>query len=207
MLLQSNAVAVSLAVDKKQENYYNMDQLYINNDMVYASNGHSLYATELAPIAIQEDEWPGNVSVSNLDRPVFIPGKYVAEMSKKTMKGDIPVLGCLRVHDEEPGMLTIQATDLEQFNTVQFSDKEKIYPNVTEIMAVNEGCDMAQCRISIAELELLLKVAKKAGLKSKDLDTINFSINKDSTTSPMGVDFYSADADTTIKGWIMPCLQ
>jgi len=217
MLLQTNVQAIALAADKDSndlENYYNLTGVQIENKRMMASNGHSLYIADLQPSAVSEDEWPSSddFSVGEFlpdDSSVNIKASKITKISKKLpkKKDEIEILKCIKVSKVGDKHLSLTTNDLHEQNSITIKNDEREFPNASAIVDhfnSIEKLSINSVLLSIEELERLVKIAKKTGLKK--YDTVELSV-PDTEGMPVKVSFENTDTLSRVDGYIMPCVK
>jgi hypothetical protein len=91
--------------------------------------------------------------------------------------------------------LILSTTDLKSVDKVVVKDEYRDYPDIDSIISPTEKDYPEPTGISLAELELLVKMMKKAGLSRRDTAAISMK----SPTDPIKIDCGE------FKGIIMPC--
>ena len=151
-LTQSN-LATIFAVGKDSIGPYSLSNLRADteNKKIYASNGHSLYRSEMGESQDLEHDGP----------EVFLPAVLVTKAEKNAKKGE-----SIEVYSTDKNT-RLSVDHGKSQDVVRFEKEEGMkYPAVEEIFGMFKTEPVAQTVIGLAELEILVKVAKKAGAGS-----------------------------------------
>lgn len=192
--------AIALAMAKNNNSVYQLDNLYIQeNGMVNASNGHSLYWTTSEPAEKLQDFPQMNETDYKADLPVLIPAagikKAIGNLPKKL---SLQILENIAIDSrEETRKTTLTTTDLDTTDNVIVKRSDCCFPDVDAIR--NTERKETIFHISIDEMETLVKVSKKLGLKG--CDCIKIGVHDEN--SPVSAEIKKGEH--IIKGLIMPC--
>ena len=209
MILGENTRTIALASSKDNDiTYYEMNYLKIEDGIMYGTNGHSLYYTNVLSNLTIEEDWPGveeeeEISLDQ-NESVYLPAKHVLEISSKIpkKKDTMNILKHIRVENCEDNKLLLSTTDLESTTFISVKKEEKSFPDPKMVIdEVNK--DGEKFKISLAELERLVKIVKSSGVTVKDYEGIEITPPKNSN-APIGVRWMSPKTDNQIDGIIMP---
>ena len=195
MLISKQNLAILPAVAKSNDNMYSLDCVKIDpvQNCLYASNGHSLYRSNIPDL--RNDEYPDTGS-SGVDPavPIVVPGKALAKAEKNLPgRGTASILHNVNVlsTDTHHELITM---DLDSVDVVKVKNKELKF---LLCEAIEESCtdrlDHVYIGLSVAELEILVRVLKKNGD-----DIVKFSIKDE--TSPAIIE----SIDGVVTAYIMP---
>ncbi len=148
-LTQSNLATVP-AAKKDDDGCYDMRSLKVDilKKKVYVTNGHSLYSSNLE--GYQEDG-------QDADKEIYLPAVYVTKAEKNIKKGET-----LEVYTTD-NFTRLSVDHGKMQDVVKFETEEGKFPDVERIFSAVEGEPTVQTVLGVEELEILVKVLKKAG--------------------------------------------
>lgn len=185
-------LALLHATSKENRDAYALTHIKLTATHMYASNGHSLYA---CPITNQHDDYPEcNIAgaVEHKDGCILLSAELLKSVSIPTSKycpasNNIEIL----VDDTHKHVIT---TDLKTVRDIKVPHEDLEWPNHAAIEETAEGIkDTKQVRLSVTELEVLVKVLKQHGDESAILTVAGRE------------HMVQVATDSGLKGYIMPC--
>jgi len=183
-LTQSNLATIfAVKKEKDDDGFYSLSSLRADtvSKKVYASNGHSLYRSEMGESQDLEKDGP----------EVFLPAVLVAKAEKNAKKGEE-----IEVYFSSWN-IRLSVNHGKSQDIVDFEkDGSKKYPDVEHIFKSLAGEAVAQTVVGVEELEVLVKVMKKAGAESVRLKLTG-------RTDPVEVCLESVGIDGIIMPFIM----
>jgi len=207
MLLPKIIDTINMATAKTQ-NDINMNVLthvQVEPTRISASNQASLYYADIPEIQTEIEDYQQALGMDTLNAPtkypVLLPNNIIDKaIRNRPKKGALPVLTdnimlTETVANNGRKDLILSTTDLKSVDKVVVKDEYRDYPDIDSIISQTEKDYPEPTGISLAELELLVKMMKKAGLSR--LDTAAISMK--SPTDPIKIDCGE------FKGIIMPC--
>lgn len=195
MLLSKENLAVCFSTVKQNDNMFALThvQLRPTEDCIYATNGHSLYKSRVLQ---QSDEYPDTgADGGSPGKDIMVPASILLKAEKNIpKKPNRVILENIRVTVTEK-QVKLTTTDLDSVDVV----KTKLDPTLGFPMVerIEESCydhnKADSVVLSVAELEILVKVLKKAKQEVARIWV------KDET-SPVKV----TTAEGALTGYIMP---
>ena len=201
MLLTNTIDSIVLATKKTDNSMYALSHVRITETEMQATNGASLY---WSPTKTYQslDEYPSNDGSPFTPipfYPVLIPGKAITKaINNRPKKGMSLLTDNIVVQTTPPPdglgktQIELTTTDLDTFDCVTCKTDSTEYPDIDRLReSIPRDEDVNTVNLGVLELELLLKIAKKA-----KVDSVLISV-KDATTM-IGVEV------GPISGLIMP---
>ena len=198
MLLGKKAVAICEGIAKEWDNYHSLNTLCIEKEEISASNGHSLYWVENDEVELDYPERKDYQDIQEF--PAFIPVDVLKRIIPSIPKGN---LDCIKKINVEKNKVSTNNLDFE--TTIEYRDISDVsFPDMDPIKKYYEKPQkdpVVEFNLSVTELEVLLKIAKK--VKSSGLDIIKFKAS--GQNHPVSVEIDVNEPGEFIKGMIMPC--
>lgn len=161
MLLTRRNLALLLAAAKTGNNY-DLDHLLLDpfNKCVYASNGKSLYRSNIEDI--NEEDYPEtNIGEQGVYNKTIVSASLLTKAEKNIPITTKHVLNTIQVNVDDTNVYLI-TTDLASTNVVSFKKEMKCFPAVEEIeKSINALEPSSKVTLAVNELEILVKVLKK----------------------------------------------
>jgi len=187
MLLNKNHFNL-LSISEKSSTSYSLSGLHIKSGKVTVSNVHSAYYLPACP-SFKEDDFPEHDSSysTQLDpeKEYFIPKKVGLKAQKNIpRKSGMPILEhCQVMTDTDHERLYLASSDLESIDSISCKNKPN-FPDLTRLdrnfKSSAKETDQG-FRVTVQELENLVKIAKKIVKKEGDdnVQILDFKINSD----------------------------
>jgi hypothetical protein len=207
MLLPKIIDTINMATAKTQnDSMYALTHVQVEPTRISASNKASLYYADIPEIQTEIDDYQQALGMDTLNAPteypVLLPNNIIDKAIRNRPKkgGASPVLTdnimlTETVANNGRKDLILSTTDLKSVDKVVVKDEYRDYPDIDSIISPTEKDYPEPTGISLAELELLVKMMKKAGLSRRDTAAISMK----SPTDPIKIDCGE------FKGIIMPC--
>ena len=161
MLLNKNIDTIALATAKECDNIYALNKIKITETEMIASNGHSLYWTSTQNCDTLAD-YPAEDLKQITNYPIFVSDTAIKKAIRNRPAKSMQVLQniCLQTTENEIELIT---RDLKTTDTVKEKNEEICYPNIETLKNCLNGEELITVGLGVAQLEILLKMAKKQG--------------------------------------------
>ena len=200
MLISKSNLAVLEATVKTRENIYALDNVMIKDGKMWASDGHCLYSTTLPTKDSVNYPVTDPHVVNHVEGCILIP----ADALRKAV-GNIPnnknhpIINNINlcIDDEYKHLITTDLTTT-QVVKIKHPTTSQEFPRVEMIVkCIADAKDKREFIMSMDNLEILVKVCKKAGMNG--LDGVRMTMSSAEGHSPMEIETTSG-----IWGAIMP---
>lgn len=187
-------LALLHATAKEQVNIYALAHVKLTPTHLYASNAHSLYS---CLINNQHANFPDcNITgaVEHIDGCILLSAELLKSVNIPTDKRN-PVFNNIEVliDDTHKHIIT---TDLKAVRDVKVPHEDLEWPNQAQIeLAASNLVDTKQVRLSVEELEVLVKILKQRGDESAVLTVAGRE------------NMVQVDTNSGLKGYIVPMTE
>ena len=169
MLIAKRNLAVLEACAKQKEGAYALTSVKIDQGKMWSSNGHCLWGSALPEIA--DCEYPDlgfNQTTVDYDGCILIEADSLRKAAGNIPSKCLPILEHLQIRIDGEYKHLI-ASDLKTTNDVKIRHGDSTeWPDQDQITASMQGYEYKAVHLSVIELEIMVKVLKKHGLKGDD---------------------------------------